>query len=541
MFDYFKAQNVSKCIKYGGEVSCVADPVLTAVKEILLYELKQLSYYLLKLEDFGIVNQEYKFDVIQGLCVLSFNMEVNRSEFKEYLKSIINKRCDSERKYISYCEKNNQDCQILKSYINECKDFDFLEAIKQGEKQSINKNTNLDTERKNLYELFLFLLQNTSLTLNELRSYNIDLPDIQLEIIKILSSFNFTSTSIEKIKSRIEKFSQFSLKAENKLTEAKKEKFGKIRLNEVYFRYKKGHAILVTGNSLIDLYNFLEYTKDIPDLYVYTHDTLILAHSYDEFKKFPHLIGHYQKSLDNLEMDFSTFPGSILVTRNPQGNYLNIIRGLIYTTNTIAGVGMQKIIDNDFSPILKTLDQNSGFKRDITIDKIQIGYDFDVINKQLDELIEQINNDKIKYIIVIGLLNKIGPYDIYFDKFLNEITDEVHIISLSFKFSAKNITHITSYYDYSLIYKIIDKLLSSCKNKNIPINIIITEYNLQTITHLFNLKYNYDIKDIYLSENISSSINPSMENTLKRILDLKQLGSTPEKDIADIIGKENDS
>ncbi len=541
MFDYFKAQNVAKCIKYGGEVSCVADPVLTAVKEILLYELKQLSYYLLKLEDFGIVNQEYKLDVIQGLCVLSFNMEVNRSEFKEYLKSVINKRCDSERKYISYCEKHNQDCQILKSYIDECKDFDFLEAIKQGEKQSINKNTNLDTERKNLYELFLFLLQNTSLTLNELRSYNIDLPDIQLEIIKILSSFNFTSASIEKIKSRIEKFSQFSLKAENQLTKAKKEKFGEIRLNEVFFRYKKGHAILVTGNSLIDLYNFLEYTKDIPDLYVYTHDTLILAHSYDEFKKFPHLIGHYQKSLDNLEMDFSTFPGSILVTRNPQGNYLNIIRGLIYTTNTVAGVGMQKIIDNDFSPILKNIDQNSGFKRDITIDKIQIGYDFDVINKQLDALIDQINNDKIKYIIVIGLLNKIGPYDIYFDKFLNEIPDEVHIISLSFKFSAKNITHITSYYDYSLVYKIIDKLISSCKNKNIPINIIITEYNLQTITHLFNLKYNYDIKDIYLSENISSSINPSMENTLKRILDLKQLGSTPEKDIADIIGKENDS
>ena len=56
MQNYFKMYNGDKCI-FDAEVSCVSDPIQASLKEILLYEIRLLSYYTLKLKEF---NFEYK-------------------------------------------------------------------------------------------------------------------------------------------------------------------------------------------------------------------------------------------------------------------------------------------------------------------------------------------------------------------------------------------------------------------------------------------------------------------------------------------------
>ncbi len=540
MQNYFKMYNGDKCI-FDAEVSCVSDPIQASLKEILLYEIRLLSYYTLKLKEFNFEYKKYAKHIIDGVCVVSLNMEINRNEFSEYLLNLIDLRCEAQKNYIDYCEKNNLDLQILKAYTDKCSDFNFIDALKQGELQNIQKNKILDKDKKSLYDILYIILQNACRNIAQINLFNEnEAEDETIEIIKLISSTNFKSTGTEKLKSRIEKASQINYGLYKKLKNLSYQRFGIPHLSEVKLDYKKGKAVLVTGDSLMDLYDFLQATKDT-DINVYTHDALILAHCYDEFKKFKNLVGHYQKSIENLEMDFSSFPGVILITRNGNGNYLNIIRGLIYTTNEIGGKGVTVVKNNDFENLIKTANEQEGFKKDKQFDKIQIGYNFDEFEVQLEKIVEQIENDKIKNLYMFGLLNNIGGLDDYYKNFIDKIDDNSYIISLSFDEKKDNLYHINSYYDYSLTYKILEKLEPSCVKKNIPINIIMTELNLSLISRIFDIVNNFEYENIYIPNRISDHVNPQIIETLKSQFGIKILSGNVEKDLKTITStnKEN--
>ena len=540
MQNYFKMYNGDKCI-FDAEVSCVSDPIQASLKEILLYEIRLLSYYTLKLKEFNFEYKKYAKHIIDGVCVVSLNMEINRNEFSEYLLNLIDLRCEAQKNYIDYCEKNNLDLQILKAYTDKCSDFNFIDALKQGELQNIQKNKILDKDKKSLYDILYIILQNACRNIAQINLFNEnEAEDETIEIIKLISSTNFKSTGTEKLKSRIEKASQINYGLYKKLKNLSYQRFGIPHLSEVKLDYKKGKAVLVTGDSLMDLYDFLQATKDT-DINVYTHDALILAHCYDEFKKFKNLVGHYQKSIENLEMDFSSFPGVILITRNGNGNYLNIIRGLIYTTNEIGGKGVTVVKNNDFENLIKTANEQEGFKKDKQFDKIQIGYNFDEFEVQLEKIVEQIENDKIKNLYMFGLLINIGGLDDYYKNFIDKIDDNSYIISLSFDEKKDNLYHINSYYDYSLTYKILEKLEPSCVKKNIPINIIMTELNLSLISRIFDIVNNFEYENIYIPNRISDHVNPQIIETLKSQFGIKILSGNVEKDLKTITStnKEN--
>ena len=430
---------------------------------------------------------------------------------------------------------------IWTSNTDKCSDFNFIDALKQGELQNIQKNKILDKDKKSLYDILYIILQNACRNIAQINLFNEnEAEDETIEIIKLISSTNFKSTGTEKLKSRIEKASQINYGLYKKLKNLSYQRFGIPHLSEVKLDYKKGKAVLVTGDSLMDLYDFLQATKDT-DINVYTHDALILAHCYDEFKKFKNLVGHYQKSIENLEMDFSSFPGVILITRNGNGNYLNIIRGLIYTTNEIGGKGVTVVKNNDFENLIKTANEQEGFKKDKQFDKIQIGYNFDEFEVQLEKIVEQIENDKIKNLYMFGLLNNIGGLDDYYKNFIDKIDDNSYIISLSFDEKKDNLYHINSYYDYSLTYKILEKLEPSCVKKNIPINIIMTELNLSLISRIFDIVNNFEYENIYIPNRISDHVNPQIIETLKSQFGIKILSGNVEKDLKTITStnKEN--
>ena len=540
MHNYFKMYNADKCI-FDAEVSCVSDPIQASLKEILLYEIRLLAYYTLKLKEFNFEYNKYARHIIDGVCVASLNMEINRNEFSDYLLNLIDLRCVAQKNYIDYSEKNNLDLQILKAYTDKCSDFNFIDALKQGELQNIQKNKILDKDKKSLYDILYIIIQNACRNIAKINLFKENEVEYEtFEIIKLISSTNFKSTQTEKLKNRIEKASKINYNLYKKLKELCSHKFGIPKLSEVKLDYKKGKAILVTGDSLMDLYDLLKYVEGT-DINVYTHDALILAHCYDEFKKFKNLVGHYQKSIDNLEMDFSSFPGVILITRNGNGNYLNIIRGLIYTTNEIGGKGVTVIKNGDFENLVNQANERIGFKEDKEFGKIQIGYNFGEIEIKINEIIEKIDNNEIKNLYMFGLLNNIGDLDEYFKYFIDKINDNSYIISLSYNVNKENLYHINSYYDYSLTYKILEKLEPVCVKKNIPINIIMTEFNLSLISRIFDIKNNFQYENIYIPNRISDHVNPQIIETLRSIFDLILLTGNAEKDlkITTSINKEN--
>ena len=97
----------------------------------------------------------------------------------------------------------------------------------------------------------------------------------------------------------------------------------------------------------------------------------------------------------------------------------------------------------------------------------------------------------------------------------------------------ENVFFIDSFFNSSLIYKILAHVKEHVDLETFPISLFITTCNLHTLSHLFNLRY-LGVKNIYLPKCTSEVITPNMMTFLKEKFDFKQISDNAEKDLKDL-------
>lgn len=510
---------------------CSVDPIVYSLMEVLLYELKQITYYYIKMQELGYENRNIKNQIINYLSVVIIGYEFNRIEFEELIYKIHTEKESVKQAYISVCDKENIDCQILKSNLN-FKKFNLSSIVNQGEQQAILRNKILNSDVKNLYEIILNLIKSASIRLIEMKSYTDDYLPEEDAILKLFNSLNFSTIQESKLLKKINDFAGINFQIHQKIHKFKEEYYGKISLNDVNIGVDKGKSVLVSGQNLKDLKDLLESLKNT-DINVYTHNGLIVAHAYPEFEKYPNLKGHYQMSLDNVHYDFSAFKGAVLVIRDFQYLLDKLYRGRIFTTNIIGGKGMTRIENNDFSKLIKAAQDTEGYKKDNKITTVKVGYDEKVVMQKVDAVIEKIESKKIKHLIVIGLLNHAALHSEYFNKMESIISDDYFVISTSMSSKKDNILYFDSFFNSSLIYKILSHIKSRVDFNKFPVSVFITTCNLHTISHLFNLRY-LGVKNIYLPVCTSNMLTPNMLEFLKSKFNVRQVSSDVQKDLKNL-------
>ncbi|KAL0235818.1 hypothetical protein GEMRC1_002400 [Eukaryota sp. GEM-RC1] len=102
-------------------------------------------------------------------------------------------------------------------------------------------------------------------------------------------------------------FGKANLDTMSRLDEANTSNFGVPNFSKVSFGVKKGHCILMSGHDLHDLHSLLEATKDIPDLYIYTHGEMLAANAYPEFQKYAHFAGNFGSAWQLQRKEFPNF------------------------------------------------------------------------------------------------------------------------------------------------------------------------------------------------------------------------------------------
>lgn len=507
---------------------CSIDPIVYSLMEVLLYELKQITYYYIKMRELGYENKKLKNQIINYLSVVLVGYEFNRKEFEELLLEIHTEKEAVKESYTGLCDKKNIDCQILKSNIKFEK-FNLSSIVNQGEQQAVLRNKILNSESKNLYEIILNLIKSASIRLVELKSYTDDYVPEEDAILKLFNNLNFSSMSEEKLVKKINDFAKINFQIHKKLHQLKEEYYGKIELNDVTVGVKEGKSVLVSGQNLKDLENLLEALKNT-DISVYTHNGLIVAHAYPKFKSYKNLKGHYQMSLDNVQFDFGSFKGPVLVIRNFQYVLDRLYRGRIYTTNLIAGKGMTRIENNDFSALITTAEDSDGYKNNNKITDIKVGYDEKAVLAKIDKIIEKIKNKDIKHLIIVGLMNHSAIKSDYFDEMEANLPDNYFVVSTVIPSNRDNVLYFDSFFNSSLIYKVLSRLKKHVDFDEFPVSVFITTCNLHTMSHLFNLKQ-LGVKNIFLPQCTSNVITPNMLEFLKSKFDVKQVSSEPNKDL----------
>ena len=531
-YKYFQTDeyNSDNCV---GKGICALDPTITALQEVIVMYLKELAFYTLKLKKKGVTNKIIRDNIINTISNLSSNTDYSHEQFKKIVMNLYENIRQSKILYERLCKENNENAKNIEKRININKSFNFNEAIKQGEKEFIRKNKLLSKSQRQIYDVLLILIKNVCINLIQLKSYDKECDNAYFIMLQMLNLIDYKNNSIEKLKKAVNNFVKVNYNLQKLLHNAEIETYGQQEPIEVSFSTRPNKAILVSGSNLKELEEVLKATKG-QNIDVYTHGSMILSHTYPKIKEYKHLIGQYGLGVENCLLDFATFPGSILMTKNSLQNVEYLYRGRLFTTDINVPKGITQISKKDYKPLIESAQKAKGFAKGQIREPLKIGYQKDVIGQRVNEVIKKIKAKNIKHLLIIGILNHTSLQKTYFTRLLKTLPKDSYAITLSTYIPTSNTFQINSSYDFMLMYEILEDLNKKVEEKTFDVSVFLTKCDKFAIANMLNLKI-LNVNNIFLGHCSPMLINPRIIEAFKDIFNIKTT-TTPKEDM-DILKK----
>lgn len=514
------------------------DPYVTAIKELLLSELKQVVYYIEKLRSLDFDMSSYTDKVIEFITVLIVNLDFTKENTFVIIEDLYNNKKMLEKMYISACEKSDKEPELFPETTGNLSSKDIiLKALNEKEKdiKTSGISINIDKSKKYLYEIMMNIVLNACNKLIELKSYGINLEEAKNNVLSFFNSTNIPTLTNEELKNKIKEFAKSNYETVKCLYSTLMKRFGPVTKIKVPVCEREGQAILVSGCGFDELEKILNAVKGL-NINVYSYNEMISAFQYEKFSQHTNFAGHYTKSTNNVQSDFASFPGPVFVTRNSMPK-IDVIRGRIFTSTKYPAFGISKIENDNFEPLVKSALEMKGFMNNYTFKMISIGYNQSEIDSQISEIIKKFKNKDIKNIIIIGLSDKFNFQDEYVSEFLELNHEEDYIISFSYEQKRNNILNVNSYMDFDILYRIVEQLITTESDIKENISVFLADCNNTTISHIFNFVH-LGVKNIFLGACCPNVVSPLLVEGLEEMFNIKQI-TNPEDDLAIINDSQN--
>lgn len=412
-----------RCVSRG---ICSINPATSSLQEVILLYLKHLSFYGLKLKQTGKNDKRIQNLILNTMSILSSNYEISNNDFE-----IINSSFQKElpkiiKEYKSVCKGNNIKPEYLDTSNILNKSKNLTDYIRLGEKEFNKRIKKITEDIRNLYKILFIIIKSLCINILKYESCGENAND---EIISVMEGFNLLNNpnkTKEELKNFIYTISLKDFELMKKLRNILEKTYGEQREENVSFSTTKGKAVLVVGSNLKELEKILDKTKE-ENIDVYTHDNMILAHTFPKFKEYKNLKGQFGQGMENCLLDFSTFPGPVILTGQSLFNIENLYRGRLFTTGLAYSKGVVQIKNNDFSEVIKTAKTTKGFKTGKTCDSEKIGFSY--INT-IELIKSKLETKKYSQILVIGIQGYSKEDIEYFKNLINHIPDSFLTISL---------------------------------------------------------------------------------------------------------------
>lgn len=503
--------DINECTSRG---ACSVSPTISSLQELAMIFLKQLAHYILKLEELGASNKNIKYEIITVLASL-----VSINEFSEnQLYSIIMNEFylleDTKKNYKNICHKENLNRHELKPVQKFNASTTLSEAIALGEKIFLDKYKKRSSEEKNLIEILQIIIKSLSLNMIKLNDFNEFNEEVYQQILETLDMFNHKKITTEKITAKISKLAQMDHNLQLKISEELLKSFNGISKVKVSHSTQKGKAILVSGNNFFDLLDILNATRN-QDIDIYTHSNLLITHALKTFQEFKHLKGHYGDNTENCILDFATFPGSILLTKNSRNNTEYLYRGRLFSNDYIVPDGVIKIENNDYSALIEAAQNAKGFSKGKTKDETNLGYNEEEINSKFEEIIKKLNNNEIERLYIVGVDAHLVAQKEYFKEMFAKLKPNELAISFGYESDKENILTINTGNYIPLVSNILKKFFDKYPVSSDKVTFFFTTCDVMTISSIVTLK-DHNAKNIYMAKCPPTLVNPAVYETLSK-------------------------
>lgn len=531
------------CTKLG---VCGKTPEIANLQDLLIYQLKGISFYARHILDSGLNVDKSVVSFIENCLFTTLtNVNFNVDDHVHLLKQ-------------SQDIKNNlKNIVGTTDYITPSAAYELPETkadmLRDAPMAGIMYDKTLDPDIRSLRQTILYGLKGISAYGHQARELSYYSDNVDNFYIIALEAITDNTLTVEELIRLTLKTGDMAIEIMKKLDEANTTIYGNPSPHPVNVHIKKGPFIIVSGHDLKDLEMLLKQTEGL-GINIYTHGEMLPSHGYEGLKKYKHLVGNFGGAWQDQQKQFDNLPGCILMTTNCLMRPRDTYKDRIYSTNVVGWDGIKYIEkkpdgEKDFSEIIKQSLELGGFTEEQEVKEIIVGFGHEAALSHAGELVEAVKSKQIRHFFLIGGCDGARPGRSYFTDFATMVPDDCMILTLAcgkYRFNKLDfgtVAGLPRLLDigqcndvYSAIF--IANALADAFDTDVnglPLSLIVSWYEQKAVADLLAL-LSLGIKNIYLGPTLPAFLSP---NVLQYLVDTFQLRliSNPEDDIKTCLGQ----
>lgn len=531
------------CTKLG---VCGKTPEIANLQDLLIYQLKGISFYARHILDSGLNVDKSVVSFIENCLFTTLtNVNFNVDDHVHLLKQ-------------SQDIKNNlKNIVGTTDYITPSAAYELPETkadmLRDAPMAGIMYDKTLDPDIRSLRQTILYGLKGISAYGHQARELSYYSDNVDNFYIIALEAITDNTLTVEELIRLTLKTGDMAIEIMKKLDEANTTIYGNPSPHTVNVHIKKGPFIIVSGHDLKDLEMLLKQTEGL-GINIYTHGEMLPSHGYEGLKKYKHLVGNFGGAWQDQQKQFDNLPGCILMTTNCLMRPRDTYKDRIYSTNVVGWDGIKYIEkkpdgEKDFSEIIKQSLELGGFTEDQEVKEILVGFGHEAALSHAGELVEAVKSEQIRHFFLIGGCDGARPGRSYFTDFATMVPDDCMILTLAcgkYRFNKLDfgtvaglprlldIGQCNDVYSAILIANALSDAFGTDVN-GLPLSLIVSWYEQKAVADLLAL-LSLGIKNIYLGPTLPAFLSP---NVLQYLVDTFQLRliSNPEDDIKTCLGQ----
>jgi hydroxylamine reductase len=520
---------------------CGKQPETSALQDLLVYQLKGISFLAHEGRKVGIKDESSDIFVIEGLFTTVTNVNFDDAAIQQ----VINKGFEVKNSLRAKLIKGGVNLTNTPASANFTPEKALSGLIAQGADVGI-VNSEKNEDLKSLQQLLIYGLKGLAAYADH--AYILGKTDdtIFAYVHEALAYLNKTDSTVEELVGLNMKCGQVNIRTMEILDEANTGRFGNPEPTKVSTAWKKGPAIVVTGHDLLDLEVLLKQTEG-KGVNIYTHGEMLPAHGYPGLKKYPHLAGHFGTAWQNQQKEFDGVPAAYLFTTNciqkPKATYAD----QVFTTGLVAFPGLTHVANHDFTKVIEKAKALGGLpeKEGITL---TTGFAHNAVLSVAGVVVDAVKAGAIKHFFLVGGCDGAKPGRNYYTEFVEKTPKDTVVLTLAcgkFRFNHLDIGEIGGIprlldvgqcNDAYSAVKIATALAGAfnCGVNDLPLSLILSWYEQKAVVILLSL-LSLGIKNIRIGPTLPAFITPNILNFLVENFNVMPI-KTPDEDLKAILG-----
>jgi len=331
---------------------CGKTPEVSALQDLLIYQIKGLSHYTTALRALNVENKTANQFITESLFMTITNANFDHSRFVLRIREGFKLRAQVKATLL----ENHvvlQQTELLAWSAITVQEMEEI-ALHVGVLATGNEDV------RSLRELVIYGLKGMAAYMEHASNLGYSDNEIHAFTQRALVATTDDNLSADELTALVLETGKMGVQVMALLDKANTTSYGNPEITKVNLGVRSNPGILISGHDLKDMEELLKQTEGT-GVDVYTHSEMLPANYYPAFKKYSHFVGNYGGAWWSQVSDFETFNGVVLFTTNcivpPRKSATYTDR--VYTTGASGFPGFKHIADSidglpkDFSGMIK--------------------------------------------------------------------------------------------------------------------------------------------------------------------------------------------